>query len=232
MDANLAAEGVERRASALPPVNWGVGAVAITFFATFGAQIFFQIPIAVVEGGGDFSTAGSIALQLITAASFFVAPFVLAAARGATGNEAASRLGLRRFGSQAIPWMAVAVAVYIAFSALYIGLIGEPSERDIAEDFGPVPFQILLIAIAAPISEETFFRGMIFGGLRSRMARLPAALISGVVFGGLHAFNGIEVVPPLIVFGVILALLYEKTGSIVPGIMLHMLNNSLALIAR
>ena len=39
-------------------------------------------------------------------------------------------------------------------------------------------------------------------------------------------------VPPLIAFGVILALLYEKTGSIVPGILLHMLNNSVALLGQ
>ena len=38
--------------------------------------------------------------------------------------------------------------------------------------------------------------------------------------------------PPLIVFGFLLALLYEKTGSIVPGILLHMLNNSVALLGQ
>ena len=38
--------------------------------------------------------------------------------------------------------------------------------------------------------------------------------------------------PPLIAFGFVLALLYEKTGSIVPGILLHMLNNSVALLAQ
>ena len=38
--------------------------------------------------------------------------------------------------------------------------------------------------------------------------------------------------PPLIVFGFILALLYEKTGSIWPGILLHMLNNSVALLGQ
>ena len=34
------------------------------------------------------------------------------------------------------------------------------------------------------------------------------------------------------VFGIVLCLLYEKTGSIWPGIMLHMLNNSVALLAQ
>ena len=38
--------------------------------------------------------------------------------------------------------------------------------------------------------------------------------------------------PPLMVFGFLLALLYERTGSIVPGILLHMLNNSVALLAQ
>ena len=71
---------------------------------------------------------------------------------------------------------------------------------------------------------------MLFGGLRERLPRLAAALISGLIFGGLHATTGISAVPPLIVFGFVLALLYEKTGSIVPGILLHMLNNSVALL--
>ena len=58
---------------------------------------------------------------------------------------------------------------------------------------------------------------MLFGGLRERLPRLAAALISGLIFGALHAITGLSAVPPLIVFGFILALLYEKTGSIVPG---------------
>ena len=38
--------------------------------------------------------------------------------------------------------------------------------------------------------------------------------------------------PPLIVFGFLLALLYERTGSIVPGMLLHMLNNIVALASQ
>jgi membrane protease YdiL (CAAX protease family) len=64
------------------------------------------------------------------------------------------------------------------------------------------------------------------------MPRLAAALVSGLIFGALHATTGITAVPPLMVFGVILALLYEKTGSIWPGILLHMLNNSIALLGQ
>ena len=69
-----------------------------------------------------------------------------------------------------------------------------------------------------------------------RPARAPAPprrrADQRLVFGGLHALTGISAVPPLIVFGFVLALLYEKTGSIVPGILLHMLNNSVALLGQ
>ena len=44
--------------------------------------------------------------------------------------------------------------------------------------------------------------------------------------------TGISVVPPLIAFGFVLAVVYEKTGSIVPCILLHMLNNSVALLGQ
>jgi membrane protease YdiL (CAAX protease family) len=240
MDAKLAAEQVERRpedvkrgAAPFPPANWGPGAALLALFAALSAQLFLATPVAVIEGGAeDQSTAGSILLQLITATTFLVAPFVVASLKGSTGRQAVERLGLRRFGSEAIPWMGVAIGVYLAFSAVYVGLLGEPEQTDIAESFGGVPSQILLIVFAASITEEICFRGMLFGGLRERLPAWPAALISAGIFGALHVFTGIEVVPPLIVFGVILALLYEKTGSIVPGIILHMLNNSVALLAQ
>ena len=48
-----------------------------------------------------------------------------------------------------------------------LALILEPHQKDIAEGFGTLPVQILLIVFAAPISEEVCFRGMLFGGLRS-----------------------------------------------------------------
>jgi membrane protease YdiL (CAAX protease family) len=51
-----------------------------------------------------------------------------------------------------------------------------------------------------------------------------------VVFGALHAPTGLEAVPQLVALGAILALLYDKTGSILPGVILHAVNNSVALL--
>jgi membrane protease YdiL (CAAX protease family) len=183
-------------------------------------------------GDEELSTVASVVLQAIGAIVFVVVPIVIASMGKVPWREALLRLGLRRFKRSAWTYMAASVGVYLVFVTAYVALVGEPDQEDIAEAFGSVPFQILLVAIAAPISEEVFFRGMMFGGMRRRMPMLAAALFSALVFGLLHAFAGLSAVPPLIAFGFILAVLYEKTGSIVPGILLHMLNNSVALLAQ
>jgi membrane protease YdiL (CAAX protease family) len=185
------------------------------------------------ELDGTLSALGSILSQAATELGFLLVPMALVSMRGANGmKEILQRLGFRAFKPSALGWMAAAFAIYLAFTIFYSLVITEPKQKDIAESFGPTIVQILLIVIAAPIAEETCFRGMLFGGLREKLPRLAAALITGVIFGGLHALTGVSAVPPLIVFGILLALLYEKTGSIIPGILLHMLNNSVALLGQ
>lgn len=193
------------------------------------------VPAAVIghKDDGDLTTFGNVGVQLGTAIGFLMVPMAIAAQRGAaTLREIFARLGVRRFERSALKWMAAAVGAYLLFAFAYSLLIVEPKQEDIADGFGPIPLQILLIVIAAPVSEEVCFRGMLFGGLREKLPRLGAALLAGLIFGGLHALTGVTAVPPLIVFGFVLALLYEKTGSIVPCIVLHMLNNSVALLGQ
>jgi CAAX protease family protein len=219
---------------AFPYSNWGPGAAVVGLFVALSAQLMFALPVAVVDPSAleDPGTGTSVVLQLLAALTFIGVPLVIASMRGAKGREAWVRLGVRRFRPSALMWMAASIGAYLAFAVVYVAVVGEPDQEDIAEAFGAVPFQILLVAIAAPVSEEVCFRGMLFGGLRERLPRWAAALISAVIFGALHAVTGISAVPPLIAFGLILALLYEKTGSIVPGILLHVLNNSVALAVQ
>lgn len=201
-----------------------------------GTGIVLGIPAIIVDspGEGDLSTSASVVVQLATALAFLLVPMAIAARWGApTVGEILRRLGVRSFRlGNALKWMAASIGAYLVFAALYAGIFGVPEQEDIAEGFGALPVQILLIVIAAPISEEICFRGMLFGGLRNHMPRIAAAFVAALIFGGLHALTGLSAVPPLIAFGFILCLLYEKTGSIVPGIVLHMLNNSVALIGQ
>jgi uncharacterized protein len=237
MEANLTAPQVERPPEGgFPYANWGPGAAVLGVVLALGAGILLGIPAAFLptEDDGDLSTGANVLIQLATALGFLLTPMALVAWRGApTVREIIARLGIRRFApGPAFKWMAAAVGAYLLFALFYSQLITQPEQEDIAEGFGPVPVQILLIVIAAPISEEVLFRGYLFGGLREKLSTWVAALIAGTIFGALHALTGISAVPPLIALGAIFCLLYEKTGSIVPGIILHVLNNSVALLAQ
>jgi membrane protease YdiL (CAAX protease family) len=201
-----------------------------------GTGIVMAIPGIVIgqKPNGHLTTFGNLWSQGATELAFLMVPMAIAATRGASGlGEVLRRLGVQPFRPRgALKWMGVAIGVYLLFIVVYGSLIVEPHQEDIAEALGPVVAQVLLIAVAAPIAEETCFRGMLYGGLRERLPRLPAALVGGLIFGALHAITGITAVPPLIVFGFLLCLLYERTGSILPGILLHMLNNSVALLGQ
>ena len=189
--------------------------------------------IAFTDAQGDLTATGNVVAQLGLVIGLVLVPLLIAHSHGAASlGSALRRLGVRRFEPSALLWMVVALIAYLVLLGLYSLLVLEPEQEDIAESFGPVPVQVLLIAVAAPFSEELCFRGMLFGGLRERLSTVPAALIAGVVFGLLHALTGLSAVPPLAILGVIFCLLYEKTGSIVPGMLLHVLNNSIALLTQ
>jgi CAAX protease family protein len=225
-----------RPSPSFPYATWGPQLAVGGVLLALGAGILIGIPAVIVDNppeSGDLSTAANVIVQLATALGFLLVPIAIASRWGESSvGLALGRLGLRRFRPGALKWMLAAIGAYLVFAAVYAAIFGTPEQEDIAESFGSLPIQVLLIAIAAPISEEICFRGMLFGGLRRSLPRLAAALISGLIFGGLHALTGLSAVPPLIAFGFILALLYEKTGSIVPGILLHMLNNSVALLGQ
>ncbi len=221
--------------TAFPYANWGPLAAVLGLVLALGAGVLLSIPVAVIDqpaSGEDLSDTANAMAQFAGALSFLLVPIAIAAWRGATPREALRRLGVRGFRASAIGWMFAAIGAYLLIAIVYVAIAGTPEQEDIAEGFGALPVQILLIVFAAPISEEICFRGMLFGGLRERMPRIAAALISAAIFGGLHATTGVSAIPPLIGFGFVLCLLYEKTGSIVPGIILHMLNNSVALLGQ
>jgi membrane protease YdiL (CAAX protease family) len=151
-------------------------------------------------------------------------------------REALSSLGLRRFKPSAIGWMFVTMFAYYVFVGLFSTFVLEPQQDDIGGELGVgddstlvAVLAVVLIAGLAPFAEELFFRGFFFSGLRSRLSFWPAALVAGLVFGAVHAATGITTVIPLAALGFGLCWLYEKTGSLWPCVILHAINNGLAL---
>jgi membrane protease YdiL (CAAX protease family) len=129
------------------------------------------------------------------------------------------------------------VLTYVAFFAFAIvwGAIAEAPKEELLKQLGTEKNAALLIASAvltcviAPVSEEFLFRGYIFAALRNWHGTLPAAIITGVLFGGVHATSAPAVdLVPLAFLGFALCLLYQRTGSLYPGIAVHAVNNSVA----
>jgi membrane protease YdiL (CAAX protease family) len=235
MEGNLATAPVaEPPERSFPPSNWGPSGALLGALLAFVIGFGLAIPaLFFVDAEGELTTTGNVLAQVATVLGFLLAPLAIARSSGASSvGEALQRLGVRSFRPSAFKWMAAAVGAYLLFATVYTAVFGAPEQEDIADGFGPIPVQILLIVFCAGIFEEVCFRGMVFGGLRERLPRVPAALIAGAIFGIPHALTGISAVPPLIALGFVFCLLYEKTGSIVPGILLHMLNNSVALAAQ
>ncbi|MFM8550975.1 MAG: lysostaphin resistance A-like protein [Nitrospiraceae bacterium] len=85
---------------------------------------------------------------------------------------------------------------------------------------------LLEYVLFAPLFEELVFRGLFFATLRRKYRWEAAAAISAGIFALAHGYG---ILGTISVFwsGVIWAWAYEKTGSILPGMAAHMLNNLL-----
>ncbi|MGP0101614.1 MAG: lysostaphin resistance A-like protein [Solirubrobacteraceae bacterium] len=178
----------------------------------------------------------------VTIADTFVQDvgFVLAAVYCAHIGGRAVRswqFGLRRPGAgwrSASGLILLLLVAFIALSAIWSTLV-HPSEEKLLETLGTNEGTSLLLAsaaltcVVAPICEEFLFRGFIFTALRSWRGTLPAAVITGLVFGGVHAGSApaLDLVP-LAGLGFGLCLLYRYSGSLYPCMIAHSLNNSLA----
>ena len=215
------------------PRTWGPGRVAGGIGALLLTTVFEVGVVSAFDPDLD-SLAARLVTQALLAATLVGIAFAIAAGRG--GGIASPRaLGLRPPVRSAIGIAAATYLGYIVIALVYSALV-HPHQEDVTRDlgfghgaFGTIAAGVLIV-VAAPFSEEVFFRGFIFGGLRGRLSFPVAAVFSGVIFGLFH-FTGpgsIAVVPQLAFLGFALAWLYEETGSIYPPMAVHAVNNALA----
>lgn len=89
-------------------------------------------------------------------------------------------------------------------------------------------FTIITIAIAAPILEEIFVRGIVLKGLLKNYSPYKSILISAILFSALH-LNPWQAIPAFL-GGLFIGWVYYKTRSIIPGIIIHATINIIALL--
>lgn len=85
----------------------------------------------------------------------------------------------------------------------------------------------LLAALVAPIAEEVYFRGRLMGAMETDFGKNWALWISALLFAILHL--PVFTLPIYVFMGWILGSLKQRTGSLVPSIVCHAVNNALAV---
>jgi hypothetical protein len=128
--------------------------------------------------------------------------------------------------------MPVFWAVSKAWTILVEMLPGEElsAPQDLVVRFatsGSVPeiVQIFVAAgLVAPLTEEFFFRGMLYGALRQRVRRGLAIAFVSVCFGAVH-LPALSAAVPMCVLGAVLCYVYERTGRLAVPVLLHAIFN-------
>ena len=218
--------------------TWGPGRVGVGVLVLLVLSVIEVAIVSAFDPSLD-SLGARLAAQALLAATLIGVALGVASERRFPGTSSVPRaaLGLRR--PLRSPY-AIAGAAYLAYIvvALVYSAFVHPHQRDITRDLGFGHGDIgtvaaaLLIVVAAPISEEVFFRGFIFGGFRRRLPFMAAALLSAAIFGLFHytGSGSLTVVPQLAILGFALCWVYEETGSIYPTIAIHMVNNAFAFV--
>jgi membrane protease YdiL (CAAX protease family) len=223
----------------LPEPGWRpwTAPVALIFGLVLALVGGLVVDLPALALGADISASHTP--QGITIANTFVQDlaFVVAAvwcARLGGRTVLALQLGLRPpdIGwRRAAGWVVVLLVAFLAVSLLWAAAFEAKPEK-VLDQLGRGVVSAALICVVAPMCEEILFRGYIFTALRSWRGTATAAVLSGLLFGGVHAGSApvLDLVP-LAALGVGLCLLYERTGSLYPSIGAHSLNNSVAYAA-
>ena len=87
---------------------------------------------------------------------------------------------------------------------------------------------LLCVGIVPAVIEEFAFRGIVLGALRKYVSDGMAILVSAALFGLVH--GNLQQIPFAFGVGLILAYATVYTGSLIPGMIIHFLNNSFTVI--
>ena len=131
-------------------------------------------------------------------------------------------------------WVALfTLGTIIPLSFLYeqLGIEMDENTQQIFTSLMKEPWGYVAVGILAPLAEEVVFRGAILRtllGIMSKKNHWVAIIISAALFGLAH-FNEAQFINALLM-GLLLGWMYYRTGSLVPGILLHWVNNTMAYV--
>jgi uncharacterized protein len=207
------------------PAAFGTGLVVTTIVAAV---------VVAISGQSKLGTAATLILTAVLDGIFVTTAIFFAAM---TERPRPQHFGLRRAPFwPTVGWAALGMVSFWIVSIAYSALIKNHGKQSVLQDLhakhnvATLVSVALLVIVVAPAAEEFFFRGFFYRALRTRMGVLLAALLDGVLFGGIH-YEGPKtavLLPVLAMLGFVFCLVYERTGTLFATIGLHALNNTIA----
>ncbi len=215
---------------------WNRGDVWRIFGLFFLLWIVTNIVVAAITiaNGGDITIAATIANTLMMTLTLAGSVFFINWRRP---KHTFSTLG---FSSTTRNWLLVAAgfgallpfralplqALLTQFPALNFGL-DALMEMLVFESLSEQIIAGIAVALFAPVYEEVFFRGYVQNAMAGRWGRWVGIIGSGLFFGLFHLIplQAISAIP----LGLLCAWVYDRTGSLWPAILLHAVNNFLAV---
>ena len=239
VDPSLAGSGSGRAARKWEGVTWGgghiVAGIILVILALFTAAIAASV-IGSLYPAQEDALATWISVHLM-ALGIFGAVWVLGVRRS---PHPLAVLGLSGIGlprGRTVLLMVVVLAASLTATIIYSVIVelldveilvpGDDIGGDIFFDGAALLLTFQALAFITPLSEEIFFRGFIFAGLKRRMGPWWAMVVSALVFSAFHLSIGVLI--PIFMTGFLLAWLYWRTGSLWAAVGAHAGQNALAL---
>jgi len=214
-------------------------------FTVLGIILVFAVLVGLARGNrgfyranlGTISLSAALAVYLAFGSGIVVALRRLRAPLTFLGLRWPTPLDLGLTLLLLIPWYLGIIIVSAASALLFNGGRVVPSNSRLVFVQHPGGIGILLLAllvtaVAAPLCEEVFFRGMLFRLLRTRVPLWAAVLLSAIAFGLAHASPAVSaaLLPTFMYMGTVLAVIYARTGWLTNTVLLHGLSNAIATV--
>lgn len=242
----------------LAGISVWVASVAAIVIVPIIAVVFWYI-ISEARGAEvpDFQGRGELIewlksprLLLVQVASTIVAHAVTLAICWAVVTKLGTRsfwasLGWHWGGRSPMFWLLFSVGVIVAlvgFSQVAARLLPESQDTAFAELLRSSPQVRIAVAVlatlSAPIVEEVIYRGVLFSALRRRTGVAASVVLVTMLFAGVHFlqyWGAWVTISGLVFLSLILTLVRARTGSILPSVTIHFVNNaffSLLIVAN
>jgi len=226
------------------PMPWGLwptlGFSAVILFGNLASGIMAAAGLvasgenpALGTDPGQLASNGMLVALSILISSPLVLGLTLFFANLRRGPTVKDYLGLHEVDWRTtVRWLLLLV-LFAAISDLITVLLERPIISDVMFNVyrtaTPKPLLLIALVLAAPISEEIFFRGFLFYGIQNtRLGPKGAILLSSLVWTLLHIQYDLYNLAVVMVLGLLLGYARLKGKSVYIPIVMHALMNSIA----